>query len=193
MGDFNGKVGEGREEDTVGPYGQGERNDNGERVVNFCKRHNLCVTNTWFQQKKSARHTWIAPDKVTKNQIDYVLVDKRYRNSIQNSKSMPGAECGSDHNPVIVRMKTRLQRVAKPKRTVKWNVSGFKKPGFREDYSRRLDKRLQEEKCDEGRDIDDIWREEIDMEVDIDETWNRLKEDIAIVAEEMCERDIARN
>ena len=45
MGDFNGKVGEGREEDTVGPYGLGERNDNGERVVNFCKRHNLCVTN----------------------------------------------------------------------------------------------------------------------------------------------------
>ena len=46
MGDFNGKVGEGREEDTVGPYGLGERNDNGERVVNFlqeaqsiCNKH----------------------------------------------------------------------------------------------------------------------------------------------------------
>ena len=127
MGDFNGKVGEGREEDTVGPYGLGKRNDNGERVVNFCKRHNLYVTNTWFQQQRSAQHTWRASDKVTKYQIDYVLVDKRYRNSLQNSKSMPGAECGSDHNPVIVRMKTRLQRVAKPKRTVKWNVSGFKK------------------------------------------------------------------
>ena len=127
----------------VGPYGVGVRNDNGERLVNFCKRHNLFVTNTWFQQKRSAQHTWIAPDKVTKNQIDYVLVDKRYRNSIQNSKSMPDAECGSDHNPVIVRMKIRLQRVAKPKRTVKWSVSGFKKPEFREAYSRRLDKRMQ--------------------------------------------------
>ena len=49
MGGFNGEVGEGREEGTVGPYGLGERNDNGERVVNFCKRHNLFVTNTWFQ------------------------------------------------------------------------------------------------------------------------------------------------
>ena len=80
--------------------------------------------------------------------------------------------------------------MAKPKRTVKWNVSGFKKPVSREAYSRRLDKRLQEEKCEKERDIDDIWKEEIDMGVEIDETsWNKLKEDIAIVAEEMCERD----
>ena len=79
--------------------------------------------------------------------------------------------------------------MAKPKRTVKWNVSGFKKQEFREAYRKRLDKRLQEEKSEEGRDIDDIWKEEIDMGVEIDETWNKLKEDIAIVAEEMCERD----
>ena len=83
---------------------------------------------------------------------------------------MPGAECGSDHNPVIVRMKIRLKRIMKPKSTVKWNVGGFKKPEFREGYSRRLDKQLQEEKCDEGSDIDDIWKEEIEMGVQIDET-----------------------
>ena len=92
MGDFNGKVGSNKEEDTVGSYGLGARNENGERLVNFCKRHNLFVTNTWFQQKMSAQPTWISPDEETKNQIDYVLVDKRYRNGIQNSKTMPGAD-----------------------------------------------------------------------------------------------------
>ena len=98
MGDFNEKVGDNREEDIVRPFGLGVRNDNGERVVNFSKRHNLFVTNTWFQQKSSAQHTWISPDKEIKNQIDYVLIDKRFRNGIQNSKSMPGADCDSDHN-----------------------------------------------------------------------------------------------
>src|SRR5437867_5617352 len=73
MGDCNGKVDENREEDTIGHFEVGVRNDNGERVVNFCKRHNLFATNTWFQQRKSAQHTWISPDKVTKNQIDFVL------------------------------------------------------------------------------------------------------------------------
>src|SRR5437867_12589771 len=134
MGDFNGKVGENREEDTIGPFGAGVRNDNGERVVNFCKRHNLFATNTWFQQRKSAQHTWISPDKVTKNQIDFVLVDKRYRNHILNSKSMPGADCDSDHNPVVVKMKIRLQRVKKAKKTVKWNVNNLKKSEVRNAY-----------------------------------------------------------
>ena len=105
MEDFNGKVyiGDSREEDTIGPFGVLVRNDNGERVVNFCKRHNLFATNTWFQQRKSAQHKWISPDKVIKNQIDFVLVDKRFRNGIQNSKSMPGADCDSDHNHVVVK------------------------------------------------------------------------------------------
>ena len=77
MGDFNGKVGDNKEEDTVGPFGVGMQNNNGERMVEFCKRHNLFATNTWFQQKRSAQHAWISPDKATKNQIDYVLVDKK--------------------------------------------------------------------------------------------------------------------
>ena len=66
MGDFNGKVGNDKEEDTVGPFGVGVRNDNGERIVNLSKRHNLFVTNTWFQQKRSAQHTWTSPDKKNK-------------------------------------------------------------------------------------------------------------------------------
>src|SRR6059036_1595873 len=129
-----------------GPFGLGVRNDNGERVVNFGKRHNLFVTNTWFQQKRSAQHTWISPDKVTKNQIVFVLVDKRFRNGILNSKSMPGADCDSDHNPVVVKMKIRLQRVKKAKKTVKWNVNNLKKPEVRNAYRMRLDQQLQEEK-----------------------------------------------
>src|SRR3989441_4222356 len=176
MGDFNGKVGEIREEDTIGPFGVGVRNDNGERVVNFCKRHKLFATNTWFQQRKSAQHTWISPDKVTKNQIDFVLVDKRFRNGIQNSKSMPGADCDSDHNPVVVKMKIRLQRVKKARKTVKWNVNNLKKSEVRNAYRMRLDQQLQEEKIDECMEVDEIWK--------------RLKDGISTVAEEICGKEM---
>ena len=37
MGDFNGKVGEKRE-NVIGPYGMEERNDNGELLTDFCKK-----------------------------------------------------------------------------------------------------------------------------------------------------------
>src|SRR3989442_5468331 len=140
--------------------------------MNFCKSHNLFATNTWFQQKKSSQHTWISPDKVTKKQIDFVLVDKRFRNGIQNSRSMPGADFDSDHNPVVVKMKIRLQRVKKAKKTVKWNINNLKKPEIKNAYRMRLDQQLQEKKiygC-----------------IEVDEIWKRLKEGIVTVAEEIC-------
>ena len=31
-----------KEDDTVGPFGLGERNDNGERMVEFCRRQFIC-------------------------------------------------------------------------------------------------------------------------------------------------------
>ena len=41
---------------------------------------------------------------------------------------MPGADCESDHNPVVATVKIRLQRVKKFKKTVKWNINSLKKP-----------------------------------------------------------------
>src|SRR5688572_29261171 len=96
MGDFNGKAGNGREENIVGPYGLGTRNENGDRLVNFCRKQNVFVTNTWFQQKRTAQYTWTSPGGRIKNQIDFVLVDIRFRNGVQNSKAMSGARCETD-------------------------------------------------------------------------------------------------
>ena len=110
MGDLNGKVGAGKEDDIIGPYGIGTRNRNGQLLVDCSRRHNLMDANTWFQAKANALHTWTSPDGRTKNQIDYVLVDKRYRNGIQNCKAKPGADCGSDHNPVVVVIKIKLKK-----------------------------------------------------------------------------------
>src|SRR6476661_11029494 len=52
MGDWNAVVGEEGDEKVVGKYGLGERNERGEKLVEFCKRNKLIVSNTWFQQEK---------------------------------------------------------------------------------------------------------------------------------------------
>ena len=175
MGDFNEKVGNNKEEDTVGPFGLGIRNEKEERIVNFGKKHNLFITNTWYQQKTAAQHTWISSDKQTKNQIDYVLVDKRFKNGIQNSKSMPGADCESDHNPVVVTIKIRLQRERKAKKSVKWNINKLTNSDFKDAYKQKLGKHLKDTKVDE--------------EVDIDGIWNKLRESLEFVAEEICGKE----
>jgi len=46
LGDWNAVVGEGREDDRVGKYGLGNRNDRWQKLVDLCKRQNLIVTNT---------------------------------------------------------------------------------------------------------------------------------------------------
>jgi len=38
MRDFNGKVGDKKEDDIVGPYGLGLRNDNGQSLIECCQR-----------------------------------------------------------------------------------------------------------------------------------------------------------
>jgi hypothetical protein len=49
MGDFNCKVGRKQEEeDVVGEFGGGERNDRGENLVEFATAHNLKIMNTFF-------------------------------------------------------------------------------------------------------------------------------------------------
>ena len=95
MEDFNSRVECLKDSDTVGPFELGTRSENGQYVVDLCMSRNLFVTNTWFQQKRSAQYSCVSSDGKTKNQIDYILSDKRFRNGVRNSKAMPGANCGS--------------------------------------------------------------------------------------------------
>jgi exonuclease III len=135
MGDFNSRVGANREDDIVGHYGLGQRNGNGQCVVDCCRQHNLMVANTWFQSKDNAKVTWISPDNKTCNQIDYILVDKRYRNGVRNCKARPGADCGSDHNPVVAVVKIRFQ---KPKKRMdkmpRWDACKLRNKAIQQEY-----------------------------------------------------------
>ena len=43
MGDFNAKVGDEIYEDTVGPHGLGNRNERGEKLIEWAKSHKHLV------------------------------------------------------------------------------------------------------------------------------------------------------
>jgi hypothetical protein len=84
LGDFNAKLG--REDifkPTVGKESFHEdSNDNGVRVVNFATSKNLVVKSTIFPHRNIHKYTRTSPDGKTNNQIDNVLIDRRWHSSI---------------------------------------------------------------------------------------------------------------
>ena len=61
------------------------------------------LANTLGNHKPSRRWTWHSPDGTHHNQIDYILVKKRYRSGIKTARTrtFQGADVGSDHDMVM--------------------------------------------------------------------------------------------
>ena len=81
QGNWNAKVGEDAQEDwgeVCGPSCNPETNDRGLTLLDFAIYNNLVLANTLGNHKPSRRRTWHSPDGTHHNQIDYVLVKKRY-------------------------------------------------------------------------------------------------------------------
>jgi hypothetical protein len=54
------------------------------------------------------KYTWTSPDGKTHNQIDHVLVDRRWQSSILYVRSFRGADCDMDHYLVAAKLRERL-------------------------------------------------------------------------------------
>jgi len=95
---------------TTGKFGFGITNDRGMRLLEFAKHYNLVLANTLHDHKTSRKVSWHAPNGVDKNQIDYILVSKRFASGIYSNmtRSLPGADIGSYHDLVMMTMKIKL-------------------------------------------------------------------------------------
>ena len=127
LGDFNAKIGKGAYRDIIGPHGLGERNARGDRLQCFCIEKDLIVANTYHQHPNRLLYTWKSPGDITRNQIDYILIRKRFRNSIINCKTYPGADIGSDHNPLVCKLSVRLKRAMPASQNKKQQLIDFGK------------------------------------------------------------------
>ncbi|GFO29442.1 craniofacial development protein 2-like [Plakobranchus ocellatus] len=101
MGDFNAKVGDERVNVVVGPSGIGTVNERGSRLIEWCQVNDFTITNTWYQNLPRRQWTLKSPGNSSRNKIDNILIQKRFRNAVKTSKSLPGADCDSHHIPVM--------------------------------------------------------------------------------------------
>ena len=104
-------MGDREEIGIVGKHGLGNRNPAGERLIDLCAANNLFITNTFFQQPKRRQYTWISTNGLYRNQIDYISYRKRWRSTLQAAEVLPVADCGTDHQLLV--SKLRIKRKAK--------------------------------------------------------------------------------
>ena len=108
IGDWNAKVGSPEIPGITGKFGLGAQNEAGQKLTEFCQDNKLVKTNTLFQQHKRQLYTWTSPDGQYRNQIDYILCSQRWRSSIRSAITRPGADCSSDHELLVAKIRVKL-------------------------------------------------------------------------------------
>ena len=54
---------------------------------------------------------------------DYILYSRRCRSSIQSAKTRPGADCSSDHELLIAKLRLKLKRVGKTTTAFRYDLN----------------------------------------------------------------------
>ena len=71
IGDWNAKVGSQETPGVTGKFGLGVQKEAEQRLIEFCQKNALVITNTLFQQHKRRLYTWTSPDG--QHQIRWII------------------------------------------------------------------------------------------------------------------------
>ena len=64
--------------------------------------------NKFFKHRRRQLFTWKSPGDAYRNQIDYLMINERYKNSIKNAYTYPGADVNSDHILLVLKLKLKI-------------------------------------------------------------------------------------
>lgn len=126
IGDCNAKIGkETMFAPTIGLQSLHERsNNNGQRLITFASSRNMTISSTTFSQKDIHQCTWKSPNGHTYNQIDHVLIDRRFRSSILDVTSYRGADCDTDYFLAIAKCKIKIKKICtNNNKMMKFNIT----------------------------------------------------------------------
>ncbi|KAK3524360.1 hypothetical protein QTP70_028024, partial [Hemibagrus guttatus] len=138
--DFNGHVGEENrgDEEVMGKFGVQERNLEGQMVVDFAKRMDMAVVNTYFQKREEHRVTYKSGGRRT--QVDYILCRRGNLKEISDCKVVVGESVARQHRMVVCRMtlmvcKKKRSKIEIEKKTKWWKL---KKEECCEEFRQKL-------------------------------------------------------
>jgi hypothetical protein len=123
-----------------------------------------------FRDRNVHKYTWTSPDGKTHNQIDHVLIDRRWQSSVLDMRSFRGADCDIDHYLVFAIVRGKLPVINKAAQKFDAERFNFKKLSeleVRKQYQIKISNRFAA-------------LENLNISEDINRAWDFIKESVKI-------------
>ena len=121
LGDFNARVGSDQDAwpTCLGHFGVGKTNDNGQRLLEMCTYHDLCITNTFFSTKPHHRVSWRHPRSKHWHQLDLIITRRSHLNSVLLTRTYHSADCDTDHSLICSKIRLQPKKLHHSKQSAK--------------------------------------------------------------------------
>ena len=102
----------------MGRHGLGKRNTDGQAVVDFPKRRELAISNTYFVKKPAHRVTYSSGG--CSSQVDYIMVRRRRIKEVVDTKVFVDESVAKQHR-IVVQCDNHLDKVEESTKTSEEN------------------------------------------------------------------------
>ena len=147
LGDFNARVGADQTSwpRCLGHFGVGTMNENGQRLLELCTLHDLCITNTFFQLKPQQKVSWRHPRSKLWHQLDLILTQCCQLRSILTIRTYHSEDRETDHSLVCCKIRTQPKKLhhAKPPGRPRLDISKANDPKKTELLAKTITDALQ--------------------------------------------------
>ena len=167
-GDLNGHVGKDADgyQGIHGGYGYGNRNVEGERILEMGAALDMVVCNTYFKKRDTRLITYTSGPSMT--QIDYIMIRSIDKKVVTDVKVIPGEEVAQQHHllvcDILVSQVKEIKKKFVEKRKV-WKLKDDLTKAEFEDHFRSKSE---------------------DTEGNVEDLWSLLKDDLLASADAIC-------
>ncbi|XP_049861956.1 craniofacial development protein 2-like [Schistocerca gregaria] len=162
LGDFNARVGNKRNNwtDCIGPYGIGNMNENGQRLLELCTSLSPCITNTYFQNIDVHKVTWKHPRSDHWHQLDFFITRRRDLRHDLNSRTYHSADCDTDHSLVMTKSQFTPKKIHSAEsvcQRVKINTKAIQDDALYKKFNEEIEMKLNPEQFITAHSAKNMW------------------------------------